>query len=298
MSPTTLLAIAPLLCLGASIGRLAYLAAQRRPRPSDLGYRGLMRANARRTTLAFQLVEPWICSFGREIQRWRYAPLRTKLDRLLLQAGEPLGLCADELIALSLLSSGAGATCFILAAQVCGFSAGAPAVVGCVLGMIAPWTRVHAAAAQRALQFNRGLPAAIDLLSLCMSAGLDFSGALRLLLEERSVRHAALHEELERVTQALALGHTRREALLAFQERAPTPAVRDFVNAIVQAERSGTPLRTVLEIQARMLRLRRSVMAEEAAARAALLLLGPLCLLLCAIMLVMFGPFVVNGIGL
>ena len=67
---------------------------------------------------------------------------------------------------------------------------------------------------------------------------------------------------------------------------------------MIQAEQKGNPLAQVLEVQARMLRMRRSVAAEEAAARAAVLLMLPLVLLLLAVLLLLFGPFLVNGVGL
>ncbi|MEZ4339553.1 MAG: hypothetical protein R3B82_23265, partial [Sandaracinaceae bacterium] len=57
----------------------------------------------------------------------------------------------------------------------------------------------------------------------------------------------------------------------------------------------GNPLAEVLRIQATMLRMRRSVMAEEAAARAAVLMMGPLMLIFCAIILVLLGPFIVQS---
>jgi tight adherence protein C len=68
----------------------------------------------------------------------------------------------------------------------------------------------------------------------------------------------------------------------------------DFVGAVVQAEEKGNPLGEVLRIQAQMLRMRRSVMAEEAAAKAAVKLIGPLMLIFIALMLVLMGPFAIN----
>lgn len=93
------------------------------------------------------------------------------------------------------------------------------------------------------------------------------------------------------------MGRTRREALLSFAERMPSTAARNFVNAVVQAEDKGNPLVEVLQVQAHVLRTRRSVAGEEAAARASVLLALPLVLLLGCILLVMLGPFLVNGMG-
>jgi len=142
----------------------------------------------------------------------------------------------------------------------------------------------------------RALPEAIDLTSLCMNAGLDFQAALGLLVRVTPGR-GHLIGELERVLEALQLGHTRRAALAALAERVPVPAVQDLVTAVILAEQKGTPLASVLEIQASMLRLRRSVLSEERAARAATLLAFPLLLMLSCVMLLLFGPFIVGGLG-
>jgi tight adherence protein C len=63
---------------------------------------------------------------------------------------------------------------------------------------------------------------------------------------------------------------------------------------VVQAEEKGNPLAEVLQIQATMLRMRRSVAAEESAARAGVLMMGPLMLIFATIMLIILGPFAVN----
>ena len=73
--------------------------------------------------------------------------------------------------------------------------------------------------------------------------------------------------------------------------------MRDFVNAVVQAEQKGNPLARVIQVQGRMLNMRRSVAAEEAAARAGVLMIGPMVLQLGCILLLLMGPFLVKGIG-
>ncbi|MEM6954133.1 MAG: type II secretion system F family protein, partial [Myxococcota bacterium] len=82
--------------------------------------------------------------------------------------------------------------------------------------------------------------------------------------------------------------------LESFAERVPTEAVRDFVGTVVQAEAKGTPLAEVLTIQAQMLRMRRSVLAEEAAAKAGLMMMGPLMIMFVVVILLLMGPFVIR----
>ena len=74
-------------------------------------------------------------------------------------------------------------------------------------------------------------------------------------------------------------------------------AVRDFVHAVIQAEQKGNPLARVLQVQGRMLNMRRSVAAEEAAARAGVLLIIPMICLMGSVLLLLMGPFMVQGLG-
>jgi tight adherence protein C len=128
-------------------------------------------------------------------------------------------------------------------------------------------------------------------------SGLDFPGAMRTVSKPTNGRPNALSSELSALLEELELGHTRKEALEHFAERVPTQAVEDFTYAVIQADQKGNPLARVLQVQGRMLSMRRSVAAEEAAARAGVLMIAPMVLLLGCIMLLLMGPFLVKGIG-
>jgi tight adherence protein C len=222
------------------------------------------------------------------------ARLHAWLERLLQRAGVPLGLCADECLALCLTAAAAGAA--IAASLGCGLAASAACAAAA--GAL-PLLKLGEHARLRERAIARRLPAAIDLMALCMGAGLDFIGALRLLTEgAHALADDPLDAELRRMQQELALGRTRQQVLHELAERVPAAAVRDFVHAVIQAEQKGNPLCDVLQVQAQMLRMRRSIAAEEAAARAGVLLALPLLLLMSAVLVLMFGPFVVRGVGL
>lgn len=275
--------------LGALLARVPVA-----PRPT-LGHRGWMRRAALEGS--FVLIEPSMRVLAGYVAFLPIASLRSRLAKLVAQAGDHLGLDADDCIALSLLgaaSFGMGGVAFVRYANL----ATHWVWVLIALGIALPLLSLRERLAARERQIARALPAAIDLAALCMGAGLDFAGALELLVREADMTHDHLAQELRRVLQELSMGRTRREALLAFAERMPSPAARDFVNAVVQAEDKGNPLVEVLQVQAQVLRTRRSVAGEEAAARASVLLALPLVLLLGCILLVMLGPFLVNGMGL
>jgi len=270
-----------------------------RNRPEDsprLGLRGKKRQKALEAGGAFATFEPMIRMVAGWIAYFPITDYRRRIDELLKHAGDWLGLTANEFLALCLIS-GVG---FGLLGLIVVNLLGLPSilfVVAFVFGALVPYFQVTAERDRRFKECNRALPSAIDLASLCMGAGLDFPGAIRQIVDKSGNREDALHEQLELILQELELGRTRRQALENFADRVPTEAVRDFVSAVVQSEEKGNPLAEVLRIQATMMRMRRSIMAEEAAARAAVMLMGPLMLIFGAIILCLMGPFIIQGMS-
>jgi tight adherence protein C len=273
------------------------------PRPEH-GPRGLRRRRALHASAGFALAEPvlrWLAALiaralcTPRLARWS-AALCAAIERRLVESGNRLGLDPCEQLALSLLGAATG-TLFGAGGRALELGGWLPLPFA-LLGAGLPWLALFEAAKRRKHSVTRRLPTAIDLLALCMDAGLDFAGALELVARELTRPDEPLGEELQRIQQELATGRTRREALAAFAERVPSPAVRDFAASVAQSEQKGNPLAETLEVQAQMLRMRRSVSAEEAAARASVLLILPVIVLMCAILLVLFGPFIVEGVEL
>ena len=265
-----------------------------------LGHRGIQRRKAMAESSGLRAAEPLIRLVSVWVVALPWARLRALQERALVRASHPLGLTADENIALCVLSGlGLGATTgVILWAAGKGPDFGLTGIVlGLLLGLALPNIQLRETAQRRAKEIARALPQAIEVAAMCMGAGLDFPGALRLVLQSRGRATSTLADELSWVLDELDLGHTRREALLSFAERVPSEAVRDFVNAVIQAEQKGNPLARVLQIQGRMLSMRRSVAAEEAAARAGVMMIIPMVLLVACIMLLLIGPFIVRGVG-
>ena len=207
-----------------------------------------------------------------------------------------LGLTANEFIALSFLSALLIA-CLGEALSLTLVHGHFLLIPALLLGASLPFVQTQEIVRTRGKEVTRGLPQAIEIAALCMGAGLDFPGALRFLAQPGSGRSDALCQEFSAILEELNLGHTRREALLNFSERVSSRAVRDFVNAVIQAEQRGNPLAKVIQVQGRMLSMHRSVLAEESAARAGVLMIVPMMLLLGCILLFLMGPFIVKGIG-
>lgn len=279
--------------VGSGIGLGIFTLGSNRPEDSPrLGSRGLKRQRALDEAGSFAQLEPLVRMIAGWVAYFPISDQRRKIDELLKHAGDYLGLTANEFFAMSAVGFIIGSLITLIGLTL--FEG--PAIlfmVGGALGAATPYFNVTGERDKRFKEVNRSLPGAIDLASLCMGAGLDFPGAIRQIVEKAGNRDS-LVEEFERLLQELELGRTRRQALENFADRAPTEAVRDFVGAVVQAEEKGNPLAEVLRIQATMLRMRRSVMAEEAATRAALLMMGPLMLIFGAIILCLLGPFFVQ----
>jgi tight adherence protein C len=270
-----------------------------RNQPVDVprtGMRGLKRERAIAKGGLYPAVEPLLRFTGSWFASLPLSERRTKIDRQLMLSGEWLGLTPNEFFAMSLLSSVLFGTIGIVFIWVAEFDM-ILAIVGFVVGALLPYFRARGEMLERHKAVNRGLPTAIDLASLCMGAGLDFPGAMRQVVDKAVDKSDPLTEEIQRILQELELGRTRRQALESFAERVPIEAVLDFVGSVVQADEKGNPLAEVLRIQAQQLRLRRSIRAEELAARAAVMLMGPLVLIFCAIILILLGPFIINGMN-
>jgi tight adherence protein C len=257
---------------------------------SRLGIRGLKRQRAMQT--AFAIIEPLVRWFGARFSGIVPEKMYERIDRALVLAGDYLGLTPEEYIASTVIGTLSG-----IAAGLCyTLTGGAPvgAIVFVVAGALVTYIMVSKEGERRARDISRGLPYVVDLLALSMSAGLDFPGAVRQVVTRSSNRDDALNEELERILQELSLGHTRRQALEAFADRTCLPATQEFVASVVQSEQRGNPLAETLTIQATVSRQRRSMRAEECAARSATMIYLPLALLMVCVLLLIGGPLMMK----
>jgi tight adherence protein C len=260
---------------------------------SRLGMRGLKRQRALRGGSGWSSIEPLVRWLGVRVSGLLPREVRRGIDRQIALAGDYLGLLPEEYVALSILSFvfglGFGIVFGWVAESVAVF-----AILGAAFGAIVPYLQVSGEAQSRIKDIGRGLPYVIDLMALAMSAGLDFPGAVRQVVEKSSNPDDPLTEELGRLLNELSLGRTRKQALMDLMARAPAPAVTEFVTALVQAEERGNPVSEVLQIQAGVSRMRRTVAAEESAAKAGVKMVLPLFLLFGSIMLLVMGPMLLK----
>ncbi|HEY1955885.1 MAG TPA: type II secretion system F family protein [Polyangiaceae bacterium] len=275
--------------IGVAIFLLMYAMASAPTRiASRLGLRGLKRQRALSSPGLWPSLEPLIRWLGVRVSGLLPEEYRDRLDEQITQAGDLLGLTVDEYVALCVVSFfGCTAAGFGLAAIMDNFTL--PLLCG-PIGAVLPYMQISGYAQDRLKNVSRGLPYVIDLMALAMGAGLDFPGAVRQCVEKSSNPNDPIVEEFTLILQTLNLGQTRKEALLEFARRCPVEAVKEFVGALVQAEERGNPVADVLQIQATSSRTRRSVRAEELAAKAGVAMTGPLVLIFATVMMLIMGP--------
>jgi tight adherence protein C len=263
------------------------------PPRERLGLRGFKRAQSLRENQAFALIEPSMRFISHRVYGLISPSLRAKLDKQIMIAGDLAGLHPEDVLSLTMLSGVAGAGLGALY----GARGGNVLVFGVILGIAGlalPHLILSSAGDQRVRSIASTTPAVIDLLALCLGAGLDFPAAVRQVVDRSRISDQPLHEELRLLLQELNLGRTRRMALEQMAERAPCDPVRDLVSAVVQSEEQGTPLADVLRVQAATSRMHRSTRAEEAAAKAAAKMLVPLALLFVSVLCLITGPIILS----
>lgn len=138
-------------------------------------------------------------------------------------------------------------------------------------------------------------PDALDLLTVCVEAGLGLDAALMRVADELALRCPVLADELQLMMLELRSGFSKEKALANLSLRTGVEDVDKFTSTLIQADRFGTSLADSLRVQSDMLRTKRRMRAEEQAAKIALKLLFPLLFLIFpTLMLVLLGPAVIQ----
>ncbi len=266
-----------------------------RPSSPESGERGILRKEALSEHQFLRRVEPVILVLSNMISKVPLPGLQLRAKVLTEKAGYPIGIGADDLLSLSVICSFLGSILFSFLAIKFEREIQVGIVVGLIFGAVAPWFKLQDIAKHRVIAITRGLPGVVDLISLSMESGLDFVRAVEQTAKRLS-RNNPLRFELELILHKLSLGSSRADVLLSLAQRIPVPSIQQFTASVIQAEKRGTPLAEVLATQARVQRIKRSQAAEQAAARAAVFLIGPLMMIFLCVMIIIMGPFAVKFI--
>jgi len=161
------------------------------------------------------------------------------------------------------------------------------------VGMIGPsfWLDKRKKARQTVLR--RGLPDALDVLTICLEGGLGLQAGLKRVADELSSAHPALGAELKIVDREIQLGRGPGEALLHFAQRTDLEEAQSLASVIGQSERFGASLVKSIRSHSETLRIKRRQKAEEKAQKASTMILIPTLLLIFpAVFVILLAPAV------
>jgi tight adherence protein C len=160
-----------------------------------------------------------------------------------------------------------------------------------LLGIFLPDFFLRRKAAERREAVSDALPAGLDLLVVCIEAGLGINAAFMKITEEFQIASPVLSEEFDIVNREMAAGKPRIDALRSLSERTGVEDVKSLVAMLIQTEKLGTSLAQSLRVHSDSLRTKRRQRAEEAAAKTTVKLILPLVLMLFpALFVVLLGP--------
>jgi tight adherence protein C len=158
-------------------------------------------------------------------------------------------------------------------------------------GFLAPDFWLGKKIEKRQKKLNRGLPDVLDLLVICMEAGLSLDQATSRTAEELSTAQPELCDELNIVVLEQHAGRARSDAWKNMSERTGVESIRNLVSMLVQTEQFGTSVAKVLRVHSDSLRTQRVQMVEEMANKTSVKLVFPLVLFIFpALFLVTLGP--------
>jgi tight adherence protein C len=239
-----------------------------------------------------RVLRPAIERLGSMLSRSTPQKARQDLLNRLELAGRPGNLTPEDFAAVRLVAAAVLAALGLLL----GLLLGNPVylvislALGTVLGYYLPvlWLRQKVDA--RRTEIQKALPDALDLLVICVDAGLGFDAALARVTDKYK---NALSELLSKALREVSLGRPRLEALDEMGRNSGVEDLHNFIQAVIQSEQFGTGIGKILRIQADEMRRRRRQRAQERGAQATLKMMLPMVgCIFPTLWIVLLGPAV------
>lgn len=254
------------------------------------------REDQRKVSLA-EKIRTSLVMLARQMRTKAGATGTDKLQSRLAQAGFRGPHAADVFFA-------AQATAVVLGIALGGFVIGGTLFLGfagAVVGFMAPDMWLTSRTRGHRQRIQRSIPDAIDLLAICVNAGLGLDQALLRVGTELDVSHPELNYEFERLNLERRAGKPRIEAWRDMAKRTGVEELSAFVTMLAETDRFGTPIATALVSFSEEIRTRRRQRAEEAAAKTKIKIIFPLvlCIFPC-IFIVLLAPAILSimdGLG-
>jgi tight adherence protein C len=211
--------------------------------------------------------ESLIRRLGRSARRWLPSPFVDGLEVRLLQAGHPYGLDLPRLLGVKVSLAFLAALALLLSGQLI------LAIVAAGALFFLPDYWVLSMRDRRQEEMRSAAADTIDQLTICVEAGLGFDAALARVA---TTTDGALTDELRRTISDIQAGVPRPQALRALADRTQIVEIRQFVTALLQAQKHGVPMAETLRIQSSEMRLKRKQRTEEKAAKLAVKMIFPI----------------------
>ena len=171
----------------------------------------------------------------------------------------------------------------------------AEAILAALIGFYLPdlWLRIRIGRRREAI--FKGLPDALDMLVVCVEAGMGLDAAISRVGEEMQLTHKVLSDELNQVTLELRAGKHRQEALRNLAQRTDLEDLASLVSLLIQTDKFGTSISQSLRVYSDTMRTKRFQRAEEIAAKIGVKMSFPLILFIFpSLFVVIMGPAMIR----
>jgi tight adherence protein C len=223
-----------------------------------------------------------------------------KVGELLIQAGfkSPNAVAIFQLS--KVLATVAGLTLSVVPAMAFGLHGGRVmllVIAGTAVGSFIPGYYVNKRAKTRQLDIGRQLSDALDLLVVCVEAGLGLLEAIKVVGRETESQNLAIGREFTQVSGEVNAGASLGQALRSLAERSGVADIKPLAATLIQSEQLGAAIGPALRSISDSMRIRRRLHAEEAAQKTTIKILFPLVLMILpAMLLIIIGPAIVQTV--
>jgi tight adherence protein C len=267
-----------------------------RSRMLELGLHGGLDHEAARRRRRESRIDSILQLLGEKVEPVKsdWGPLRARL----IHAGYREGLALPVYLGIRVTASGG---LFVLMSGVAalGGTAGSLAlflgVWGALIGWVVPAFVLSMRVSRRQKEIRKALPDALDLMVICVEAGLGLNQALiRVAAEMRHVNQL-ITDEIAQANLEIRAGTPRDRALMTMADRTGVDDVRSLVTMLIQTERFGTSIARSLRVHSDTMRVKRRQRAEEAAAKTTIKMVFPLAICIFpALIVVILGPAIIE----
>lgn len=222
-----------------------------------------------------RMIRPAVARLGNVLSRNTPAKAREQLVNQLELAGKPGNLSPEDFGAVRLVAAAVGAVVGLLLGLLMGSIVWLviALAVGAIGGYYMPIMWLRQKVNGRRKEIQKALPDALDLLVICVDAGLGFDASLERVTAKY---HNALSEQFAQTLKEVSLGRPRMEALDEMSRKSGVEDLHNFVQAVIQSERFGTGVGKILRIQSDEMRRKRRQRAQQLGAQATLKMMLPM----------------------